>query len=484
MQRLPTRLWLAFLALGCGCSTGSLEPDFTSVEHIVAERTGQRVHWDQALPEDEQARKAVQDLLQQPLTRDAAVQVALLRNARLQAVFEELSIAQADLVQAGALANPVLGVELRGPGRPSWPLEIHVIEDFMNVATRALRQRVAESEIERAQAEVTQAALALAADVRGAFIAVQAAQQIAEMRATVVEATSASVDAAAGLVQAGNMPDVDLDHERALDGQARLDRALAEAELLERRERLTTLLGVWGEDTSWTIAERLPEPPSLEVASTGLETLAIEQRLDLAASRHAIEAAARELGLTDATALIPSIDAGLHSETEPDGVTTIGPSLDLPLPIFDTGRARVARGQALLRRVQQEYRALAVEIRSEVRAAYARMLAARTRAEYLRGVLVPLRVRIVEQTQLLYNGMQVGVFELLRSKQEEIDTGRDSLEALADYWQARTELERAVGGRLSAPGSPESVESSPETAPMQHGEGHDDEQSHQHGDHP
>lgn len=450
MQRSPSRLWLALLALGCGCSTAPLEPDFTPVEQVVSERTGQHVHWDQGLPEDEQARQAVQALLRQPLTPDTAVQVALLRNARLQATFEELSIAQADLVQAGALANPVLGVEYRGPGRPAWPLELHVIEDFMNVATRALRQRVAEADVDRARAHVTQAALELAADVRAAFIAVQAAQQVAELRATVVEATAASVEAAAGLVQAGNLPDLDLDRERALDGQARLDRALAEAELLERRERLTSLLGVWGDDTGWTIAERLPDPPATESSVEGLEALALEQRLDLAESRHAIEAAARRLGLTDATALIPSLEAGLHSEREPDGDTTIGPSLEIPVPIFDSGRARVARDQALLRQAQQEYRAQATEIRSEVRAASARMLASRTRAEYLREVLVPLRARVVEQTQLLYNGMQVGVFELLRSKQEEVDTGRESLEALADYWQARTGLERAVGGPLGA----------------------------------
>jgi cobalt-zinc-cadmium efflux system outer membrane protein len=483
MRRSGFACPLALLALACGCSTAPLEPDFAPVEQLVAERTGQRVHWDQGRPEDEEARRAVLQLLGQPLTPDAAVQIALLRNAHLQATFEELSIAQADLVQAGALANPTLGIELRGPGRPALPLEIHVIEDFMDVATRALRQRVAESEVDHARAEVTQAALELAADVRAAFIAVQAGQQVAELRATVVEATSASVDAAARLVEAGNLPEVDFDHERALDGQARLDRALAEAELLERRERLTTLLGVWGEDTGWTIAERLPEPPATEVDAAGLETMGIEQRLDLEASRHAIETAARQLGLTDASALVPRLDAGVHSETEPDGVTTIGPSIDVPLPIFDTGRARVARAQAMLRKAQQEYRAQAVAIRSEVRAAVARMLAARTRVEYLRDVLLPLQTRLVEQTQMLYNGMQVGVFELLRSKQDEIDAGRDSLEALADYWQARTELERAVGGRLQATVDHDdirpSVEPSGEPVPE-----HEHQHAPEHGDHP
>ena len=49
--------------------------------------------------------------------------------------------------------------------------------------------------------------------------------------------------------------------------------------------------------------------------------------------------------------------------------------------------------------------------------------------------------------------MLLGVFELLEAKQNEIDAGRAYVAALTDYWTARAELERAVGGRLPTPGS-------------------------------
>ncbi len=51
--------------------------------------------------------RSLHTLLGRELTVDAAVEVALLGNKRLQATFEELSLAQADLVQAGVLRNPV-----------------------------------------------------------------------------------------------------------------------------------------------------------------------------------------------------------------------------------------------------------------------------------------------------------------------------------------------------------------------------------------
>jgi len=58
--------------------------------------------------------------------------------------------------------------------------------------------------------------------------------------------------------------------------------------------------------------------------------------------------------------------------------------------------------------------------------------------------------RIVAENQRYYNGMLVGVHDLLISRQNEINAARDSIAAVRDYWVARSELERALGGR--APG--------------------------------
>lgn len=102
----------------------------------------------------------------------------------------------------------------------------------------------------------------------------------------------------------------------------------------------------------------------------------------------------------------------------------------------------------MYRQSEARFRALAVKVRSEVRRARNHMLSARARVEYYRKVLLPLRGTIVEQTQLEYNAMLVGVFQLLQAKQAEIEAGRGYIEALRDYWIARAELEHAVGGRL------------------------------------
>jgi cobalt-zinc-cadmium efflux system outer membrane protein len=67
---------------------------------------------------------------------------------------------------------------------------------------------------------------------------------------------------------------------------------------------------------------------------------------------------------------------------------------------------------------------------------------------YYRDILLPLHERIVHETQLHYNAMQLGPIQLLRAREQQIETGAAYVEALRDYWLARTELAQLLSGRL------------------------------------
>ena len=123
--------------------------------------------------------------------------------------------------------------------------------------------------------------------------------------------------------------------------------------------------------------------------------------------------------------------------------------LSVELPVFDQHQAGISKAESNLRRARRDYAALAIGIRSEVRAARDRMTAARDMAEHYRDVVVPLQERLVALTQRQYNFMQTGAFDLLLAKQNEIRTYRDYINAVRDYWLARTDLEMAVGGSLA-----------------------------------
>jgi cobalt-zinc-cadmium efflux system outer membrane protein len=415
---------------------------------MLDERGVERVHWKRGTEADAEVARAVQDLLRQQLTVDVAVQIALLNNRNLQATYEGLGIAQADLVQAGLLSNPTLHAEVRFPAQPRLPIELDITKEFLDLLVMPLRKRMAAAEFAAAKQQVAHAVLTLARDTRVAFYRQQAAEQMLEMRRSVLDGAATSADVARRLHEAGNITELALANEQVLLGQAKLDLAAAEADESEEREELIALLGLWGHDTQFEISRRLPDLPAKEITPTGLESLAVAQRLDLAAARNEIEALAQSVGI-DGLAFLQGLGVTAHLEREPSGTTTTGPSLEIPIPLFDTGSAARHRAAARLRQSTEQYAALAIDIRSEVRRHRDRMLAGRERAEYFRTVVVPLRTRIVEESQLEYNGMLLGVFQLLQAKQSEIDAGRDWIEALRDYWIARAQLESAVGGRFS-----------------------------------
>src|ERR1051325_7776359 len=84
-----------------GCASIDLKSDFPEVSSNVQERLSMPVVWNNGTALDREASERLKKLLSEKMTADEAVQVALLNSRELQAVYSELGIAQADLVQAG-----------------------------------------------------------------------------------------------------------------------------------------------------------------------------------------------------------------------------------------------------------------------------------------------------------------------------------------------------------------------------------------------
>ena len=429
-----------------GCVHVDPSSAFADLANTVHLRTGKRVQWNRGTAEDEKAQAAVGSLLTRPLIADSAVQIALLNNHNLQATYEELGIAQADLVEAGLLKNPVFAFQRRFPGQAA---EIDVLKEFLDIVLLPMRKRIAAAQFEAAKFRVGNEILTLAADVRAAFYQNQGDQQLVEMRQTVADASERSAETALKLHAAGNLRDLDLASEQATHAQSKIELAKAQASAVESREKLNKLMGAFGTQTNWKAAARLPALPG-EIAVAKLEVRAIEQRLDLAAARQTFVAEARVRGIAQTEAILQGAEIGEHYEHEIEGsVHSIGPSVSVPIPIFNQGQPASARATAKMRQAQQRYLALAADIRSDVRAARDKMLLARRQVEYFKSTALPARTRVTEESQVQYNAMQVSPFQLLQAKQEEVKTGADYIEALRDYWVARAELEKAVGGSLT-----------------------------------
>jgi cobalt-zinc-cadmium efflux system outer membrane protein len=316
MKNIKRSIFLLAAGSFVSCAHVDPNPAFADLARTVHLRTGKRVQWNRGSAEDAQAQASVSSLLSRPLTANSAVQVALLNNRNLQATYEELGIAQADLVEAGLLKNPTFYFERRLPGQAA---EIDVLQEFLDIVLLPLRKRIAAAQFEAAKLRVGHEILNLAGEVRAAFYQHQGDQQLVDLGKTVADATERSAETALKMHEAGNLRDLDLASEQATHAQTKIDLARAQASAVGSREKLNKLMGAFGTQTSWTVTSRLPELPGSDVSTSQLESRAIHQRLDLAAARQQFIAAARARGIAPAEAILQQAEIGTHYEHEIEG---------------------------------------------------------------------------------------------------------------------------------------------------------------------
>lgn len=439
--------FILITALLSGCVHVPRDGDFSEVERLVEERIPQRVHWYQGGTEDEQVKVMLNNLLKKPLTAQSAVQIALFNNRRLQSEYEELGIAQADLVQAGLLSNPVLFASIRFPkgGTGGNNVEFDLAKDFLDILLRPARKRMAEVEFTRAKLRVANAVLELAAEVQSAFYHVQGKRQLSEIMSITADAAQTSYQLAQRFDEAGNLSELELAQERSSAAEMSGELMRAKAEYQGARDHLNRLLGLVNTQRHWSLGNELPKLPSTDSDLNLAEESAIHKRLDFDSAKREIEQLTEALKITRGYRWIGGASVGVSTEREPDGARVSGPNFSVEIPIFDQRQADIARLESLLAQSKSRCAALEITIRNEIHAAINRVNAARNITEYYRDELVPAQEQVVKFTQQEQNYMLVDAFELLFVRQQESKAYRGYIEALTDYWVARAELAKEIG---------------------------------------
>jgi outer membrane protein TolC len=187
-----------------------------------------------------------------------------------------------------------------------------------------------------------------------------------------------------------------------------------------------------------------------------IEQVALAQRLDVQGARLAAEQTARNLGLTRTTRFVNVLELGVMRNSSNEAPTQRGWEIGFELPLFDWGDARVARAEGVYMQALHRAAETAINARSEVREAYANYRSAYDIARHHRDEIVPLRKQIADENLLRYNGMLIGVFELLADARMQIASVNASIDALRDFWLAQADLEMALIGKpaLAAAATP------------------------------
>lgn len=447
-KRAGIALAVAFLA---GCASLSPDNDRAALQQLTKGKTGgvdaklvgARTN---TIGSDE----AVTEWLNAPLTAEAAVRVALLNNPALQGSMAALGISDAERVQAGRPPNPHF---MLGRFRAADTLEIERLLTFNVVGMLILpwQARWQGQQHELAKLQAAQDVVKLAAETRKAWINAVAAQQTARYMADVKEAAEASGELARRMARVGNWSKLQQAREQVFLADATAQLARSQQAAFSEREKLIRLMGLWGTQTSFTLAERLPDLPKEVTAMADIEATALRERLDVRSAVAESAYVADQLGLKKVLGYVDGLTLAYGRNTTFDNAaqtreTRRGWELELPLPIFDWGGARNARAQAVYLQSAARVRDVAVRARSEAREAYHGYRTAYDLARHYRDEVVPLRKFINDELVLRYSGMLASVWDLLADTRMQIVSINNAIEAQRDFWLAEADLQTSLTG--------------------------------------
>lgn len=394
------------------------------------------------------ARAERERLLASPLSEDAAVQLAMAHSPALQVLLAEGWRAQAEAAQRGAPPNPFFLFERVVTGGDvdiTRMLGIGLTE----LLTWPWRSDIAQRDIDALRLQLAREVLAHGAEVRAAWVRAVAAQQLVVYHRQVQDAAAAGAELARRMQAVGNFSRLQRAREQAFlaDASTQLARAMAQA--TAERESLVRRLGLDADDAErLQLPERLPELPSMARPGEEVAQRAMDERLDLLLARAQLGAAQHALGLE--TVQLFDLELAAVRELGPGGERGRGVEAGIRLPLLDPGIALRQSSSAKLLAAQQRFEQVRIEAGSVLRERYVLYRSAHDLARYQLDEVVPLKRSITDEMLLKYNGMLVGVFELLADARAQVGAVIAAIEAQRDFWLADAALKAAIVGAPSS----------------------------------
>lgn len=448
MTKTQPLICFTFFLIAFGCTKVSQKEQQIHVASIVESRIDKEVYWnhDQS---NEQIAEAVNCLLSQELTADSVVQIALLNNPQVQTTFSEIGIGYADLIDAGLFQNPIFDLFLRYPNQHGLHLntEFTITQGFLDVFLIPLRKKVATAEFEKTKFRVANTILNLAFDTQETYFQLIAEQKINYLLELSLETADAANELAKAQKKQGNINDLELQTRYNDFLEAKIKVSQSQIEVIRLTECLNKLLAL-SSSIRWKLSDDFPPLPPEEPSEYCLEAIALAMRLDLEAERWEVERIVRMMPTKEWWAYT-NLAAGFAYEKDPGGALTQGPALTGAIPIFNYGQADRARLAAMYDQSLNRLKTKEIDVLAEVRSARDRLSVQRCQILVFKNELLPLQENIVLMSQRYYNGMALGVYKLLNAKNQEIRMQINFTIELRNYWMARIELDRALGGNLN-----------------------------------
>ncbi len=429
------------------CASVQTHEEWERVKASAFERTGAEIKWEQTEEDVKAVQAEAGTLLSDGLSEEDAVKIALLNNRKLQASFEEIGVAKADLVQAGLFTNPGLSAVFRFPfegGGTS--IEGEALMNIADFWQMPIRKKAASSRLETVMLQISEEILDTAAEARKAHLERIALTSLRDEVKRIKEEAEKFRDHLIYRQKFGYSNDLDIYTADASAAEQELELARLERELKAAALRLNRVLGLSPGQTDYEMTGSLSEEFTPLPDADGMIAYSLSMKPDILIAKMKVEGSRRVLEL-EKKRIFDNVEAGAAYAKE-GNENVLGTALDIRLPVFDQNQAQIAKAEYRVRQAEKELQAEEGVVREEVSSLLEQLSLTRKEADLIRDKILPAREGAVEYAEKYFNAMQLNMLYLLETKRSLFETQRRFLEVLQEQRRLEIELERVLGGAM------------------------------------
>lgn len=475
----------AIVLVAMGCATVDPRPSLQNADATMERHSGVKTTWAQ-LP----APRELVPNADGVVALEDAISLALVNNRALRADLEIIGQMQAEVVQAGLLANPVLSLMTGFPeagGRAS--IAFGLSKDFAELWLIPSRKRAAQATVRQRVLMAAKNAIDLIAEVTIAYRTLGYQALAVELEEKNLGVIRESMEIAQVRLRTGSSTQLDVNLIRARLVAAEVDLQQARADFQLTQRKLMRLMGVANATDAWMPTPlTMDEPPIPQWDENLMVEAALLHRLDVQTARWELESAMAALEL-ERRKVMPMLGVGIGGErferratpdrdiladtvrattaaggelTAPDIQSSaerrqerrqeidfiLGPSFEIPLPIFDQNQAQIAKAHYRARELAERLAEAEQQATEGVRAALVTLKINAEKERIFRQSLVPIEESNLGLARSAYQAGKESISIILLAQETLNRTRLAQAGSMRDLEISLAELTREAGGKL------------------------------------
>src|SRR5579885_1169191 len=422
---------------------------FTEIQEQTKLDLGHEVNWQETVHSP--LTDELLDQLAQGISSDDAARIALLNNASLQAKFEDLGIAKADLMKAGVYSNPAFNglfwLPLQGAPNNQSGIEANFYWTISELWQVPLRKKVAQDQLEIITQEIMQTILETYSSAKKAYIDCLFTNAQIDNAQKVSDQSGIYYNDINYRQEFGFSSEFSIDTATIMTTQFETELIRSKAEQRNALIALQTLFALDPNPISIQFTEQLSYTPITLPDITTLEQLALEHRKELIIAHLKVQQAEHKLRLEKGR-IFDQVQGGFTILKNFDGTRGIGPAVNVQIPIFNFNYASIEHAHAQIDKAKKGEQAIKRNVLQQLHMAFNTNTALTQEIElYIR--MFPAYENAMKYARHYNKTMQLNELVYIQTHMDYYNAKKKLLDAYRKVAQACVDLELAIGKPLT-----------------------------------